>query len=294
MTVLSDDHVVAALLAGAAACADQRDDVPCQFPSTVGVEHCLGHVRHLLFPRLANTSQGQATPSVTMHQALRELRGGLAKQIEIALAMNASAVDRSANAARATAVVDDLVAALPALQRRMELDLGAALVGDPAATNRDEILLCYPGVQAVMAHRVAHALWLADVPLIPRLMAEIAHAKTGIDIHPGAVIGDAFFIDHGTGVVIGETTIIGREVRLYQGVTLGALSVTNSPDPGAAPRKRGAKRHPTLGDNVVVYAGATILGGNTVIGNGATVGGNAWVTSSVAAGSTVMGVHGGR
>ena len=172
---------------------------------------------------------------------------------------------------------------LPRLRSLLELDLDAALVGDPAAKNHHEIILSYPCMTAITIYRIAHELIGLNVPFIPRIMTEYAHRETGIDIHPSAQIGQRFFIDHGTGVVIGETTEIGDNVKLYQGVTLGALSFS-----GGADGARGKKRHPTIGDNVVVYSGATILGGNTVIGSDSIIGGNVWIVSSVPPGSKVM------
>jgi serine O-acetyltransferase len=173
---------------------------------------------------------------------------------------------------------------LPKLRRVLEEDVHAAYVGDPAARSHHEIVFCYPGLTAVTVYRLAHELVELGVPLIPRMMTEAAHAQTGIDIHPGARIGPGFFIDHGTGVVIGETCQIGRNVKLYQGVTLGALSFQKDAEGNLL---RGVKRHPTLEDNVVVYANATILGGKTVIGHHAVVGSSVWLTHSVAAYATV-------
>jgi serine O-acetyltransferase len=153
------------------------------------------------------------------------------------------------------------------------LDVEAAVAGDPAANSENEVILAYPSLAAISTHRVAHFLYERDVPLLPRIMSEYVHHRTGIDIHPGAKIGRSFFIDHGTGVVIGETTQIGDRVKLYQGVTLGALSVSRD--------MRGKKRHPTIEDDVTIYAGATILGGDTVIGRGSVIGGNVWLVRSV-------------
>jgi serine O-acetyltransferase len=167
---------------------------------------------------------------------------------------------------------------LPELRFVLEEDAQAAFAGDPAAKSYHEIIFCYPGLEAITVYRLAHELLLLEVPLIPRMMSEHAHAKTGIDIHPGARIGPSFFIDHGTGVVIGETCDIGKHVKLYQGVTLGALSF---PRDAAGNIIRGMKRHPTLEDEVVVYANATILGGDTVIGHHAVIGSNVWLTQSV-------------
>jgi len=173
-----------------------------------------------------------------------------------------------------------LLESIPEIRSTLADDAQAAFAGDPAARNLDEILFCYPGVAAVTVFRVAHELYRLGVPLIPRMMTEYAHAKTGIDIHPGATIGRRFFIDHGTGVVIGETTEIGEGVKVYQGVTLGALSFPR--DEATGELVRGAKRHPTIEDEVVIYANATILGGQTVIGHHSVVGSSAWITRSIA------------
>ncbi|MCF8052267.1 MAG: serine acetyltransferase [Desulfobacterales bacterium] len=166
---------------------------------------------------------------------------------------------------------------IPELRRILATDVRAVYDGDPAAKSYDEIIFSYPGIHAITVYRVAHRLFELDVPLLPRIMTEAAHSATGIDIHPGASIGERFVIDHGTGVVIGETTEIGRNVRIYQGVTLGALSLPKD----AGEKYRGKKRHPTIEDDVIVYSGATILGGNTVIGARSIIGGNVWLTESV-------------
>ena len=166
---------------------------------------------------------------------------------------------------------------IPSVRRIMASDVKAAYDGDPAAKSYDEIIFSYPGIFAVTVQRLAHIMYLLEIPLLPRIMTEYAHSKTGIDIHPGARIGERFVIDHGTGVVIGETTEIGKNVRLYQGVTLGALSLPKD----AGELLRGKKRHPTIEDDVIVYSGATILGGDTVIGTRSVIGGNVWITESV-------------
>ena len=175
-------------------------------------------------------------------------------------------------------IVDEFLAALPEVRRLVETDVQAAYDGDPAATSRMEVVMAYPGLYAVTIHRLAHVLYKLKVPIIPRVMSELAHSKTGIDIHPGATIGERFFIDHGTGVVIGETTIIGRNVRLYQGVTLGGLSFDKDSNGALV---KGLKRHPNIEDNVVIYANATILGGDTTIGHDSEIGGNVWIKESV-------------
>jgi serine O-acetyltransferase len=177
-----------------------------------------------------------------------------------------------------------LVRKIPDIRKMLEGDVQAAFDGDPAAKSFDEIIFSYPGLRAIMVHRIAHELYCQGVPLLPRIMSEYAHTETGIDIHPGAKIGKSFFIDHGTGVVIGETSVIGDHVKIYQGVTLGALSF---PKDDRGNLLRGLRRHPTLEDHVTIYAGATVLGGNTVIGKGATIGGNVWVTKSVPPGTKI-------
>lgn len=178
---------------------------------------------------------------------------------------------------RAEAIVQDFLEGIPRLRALLATDVQAAFDGDPAASDTDEIIFSYPGLFAIMVHRIAHELCMRRVPLIPRMMSEYAHALTGIDIHPGATIDEYFFIDHGTGIVIGETVSIGKHVKIYQGVTLGALSTR------AGQGLKGVKRHPTLEDDVTVYSGASILGGETIIGQGAVISGNAFVIKSVPA-----------
>ena len=182
-------------------------------------------------------------------------------------------------------VVLRLFEKVPELRRVLNMDVRAAFDGDPAASSIEEVVFSYPSVQAITAYRVAHELFLADVPMIPRIFTEHAHSKSGIDINPGASIGESFFVDHGTGVVIGATAVIGRGVKLYQGVTLGALSVSRDEVDG----RRGQKRHPTIEDDVTIYAGASIHGGDTVIGKGSVIGGNVWLTKSVPPGSKIFG-----
>jgi serine O-acetyltransferase len=181
---------------------------------------------------------------------------------------------------RVDAIVGEFLNQLPVVHEALEDDASAILAGDPAAESRDEVIQAYPGFLATAVHRLAHELYVRDVPILPRVLSEWAHRETGIDIHPGATIGRSFAMDHGTGVVIGETSLIGRGVRIYQGVTLGALAVSK--------QLAHKKRHPTLGDDVVVYANATILGGSTEIGDGSIIGGNVWLTHSVPARSIVQ------
>jgi len=173
---------------------------------------------------------------------------------------------------------------LAGLRKTLAMDVEAAYAGDPACKSLDEVIFCYPGLEAVTVYRLAHLLHELDVPLIPRMMTEWAHGRTGIDIHPGAKIGNHFFIDHGTGVVVGETTVIGDWVKLYQGVTLGALSF---PTDAEGNLLRGTKRHPTIEDRVVIYANATVLGGDTVIGHDSVIGSSVWITRSIDANTTV-------
>ena len=177
----------------------------------------------------------------------------------------------------------DIIQELPETRRILITDIKAAKEGDPAASSLDEIVFSYPFLEAIATHRIAHSLYNHGVPIIPRIMSERAHSRTGIDIHPGASIGESFFIDHGTGVVIGETTTIGNNVKLYQGVTLGALSPF---DKEGKPRT-GEKRHPNIEDEVIIYANSTILGGRTTIGKGSIIGGNTWITRSVKPGSVI-------
>jgi serine O-acetyltransferase len=188
---------------------------------------------------------------------------------------------------RAGEVTNAFIARLPGLRAVLDTDIQAAFEGDPAARSADETLFCYPGVAAIIQHRIAHELFALSVPLIPRMISELAHGSTGIDIHPGAEIGPSFFIDHGTGVVIGETSAIGERVRIYQGVTLGARGFPVAEDGHLI---KGLPRHPIVEDGVVIYAGATILGRIT-IGKGATIGGNVWLTRSVPAGGIVTQAH---
>lgn len=178
-----------------------------------------------------------------------------------------------------------MISRLPEVKRVLMTDIEAAYEGDPAAKSTDEIILAYPAFTAISAYRIAHELYIMGVPLIPRIITEYAHRLTGTDIHPGATIGEYFFIDHATGVVIGETATIGQHVKLYQHVTIGAKSFAVAPDGSLV---KGIKRHPDIGDNVVIYAGATILGGDTVIGDNCVIGGNVWLTHSVEAGRVVV------
>jgi serine O-acetyltransferase len=254
-------------------------------PNKRAVVDAFNHLEHVLFMGFYST---RALNPHNLRHAIAErmyvAHQILVEQIERALTYDhwMGRTDRVLPAGSGEDVVLRLFNAIPELRRKLNLDVRAAYEGDPAARNIEEIVFSYPSIQAITSYRVAHELCRAGVPMIPRIITEHAHANTGIDISPGATIGERFFIDHGTGVVIGETAVIGDGVKLYQGVTLGALSVPH--------RDRDAgKRHPTLEDDVTIYSGATILGGDTVIGRGSVVGGNVWLIKSVPPGSKVFG-----
>ena len=205
----------------------------------------------------------------------------LSGQIATALRCGEQPTEEGGERDRAERITAEFLSRIPAIRALVDTDLSAAFDGDPSAASREEIIIAYPGLYATAVSRLAHELFTLGVPLIPRIMTEYAHSRTGIDIHPGATIGKYFFIDHGTGVVIGETTVIGDGVRLYQGVTIGAISTR------LGHRLRGQKRHPTIEDNVTIYAGASILGGDTVIGHDSIIGSNAFITRSIAPGTRV-------
>lgn len=240
--------------------------------------------RSICFPGFFGArSGGDRDARVFLRGAVDALGTALVPQFE--RAVRAASIDAGRATDLAKGWFQSTLAEVPRVRELLAADADEAMKADPAARSVDEIILCYPGLHAMVAHRFAHVLHGLGVPLVPRMLAEIAHRTTGIDIHPGARIGPGLFIDHGTGVVIGETTVIGRQCRIYQGVTLGAL--TPELDRGGGVQ-RGQKRHPTLGDRVVVYAGATILGGDTVIGDGATVNGGVFLVQSVPAGSVAQ------
>lgn len=213
----------------------------------------------------------------TLAALVEDVMFNLQKQVTIALKNEPSYAQSSENDVRKKAkeITIAFMKQVPRMREYIDTDLDAMFDGDPAANSKNEIILCYPGLLASTIHRIAHVLWELEVPLIPRMMTEYAHSKTGIDIHPGATIGKYFFIDHGTGIVVGSTTTIGEHVKLYQGVTLGALSTS------AGQSLHGVKRHPTIENNVTIYSGASVLGGQTVIGHGSVIGSNAFVTSSI-------------
>jgi serine O-acetyltransferase len=255
-------------------------------PSYREVVEILSDLREILYPgygRRQNLHMGNVAYHVG--DLMDSLHDRLTQQITRALRHDCKARDLETDfESEAQLVAVRLLESLVDLRKILAEDVQAAFEGDPAAKNLDEIIFCYPGLSAITVFRIAHELHHLGVPLIPRMMTEYAHSKTGIDIHPGATIGRRFFIDHGTGVVIGETTHIGDGVKIYQGVTLGALSF---PRDESGNILRNVKRHPTIEDGVVIYANATILGGKTVLGHHSVVGSSAWITSSIAPYTTV-------
>ena len=223
------------------------------------------------------------TVKSTVSMLVEDVLYNLKKEIAITLKYNPVFADSTECEVEGESqrIAIEFLKRIPKVREYIETDVSAAFDGDPAAYNREEIVVTYPGFYAIMVNRIAHELHLLGVPLIPRIMTEHAHSLTGIDIHPGATIGKYFFIDHGTGIVIGETTVIGDNVKIYQGVTLGALSTRGGQ------MLKNVKRHPTIEDNVTIYSGATILGGATVIGKDVVIGGNSFITSSVLEGTKV-------
>lgn len=240
-----------------------------RLPDRGAIIALIRELRRLFFPAYFGDPQLMAL-SAENYAAL------LLERIETALTAQIALALPESEAVQASQIAQAVVAELPHIQQVLLTDIEATFDGDPAAANREEIVFAYPGLFAIFVYRVAHELYLRQVPMIPRIMTEYAHSRTGIDIHPGAQIGPWFFIDHGTGIVIGETTVIGSHVKLYQGVTLGALS------PRAGHASLPGKRHPTVGDYVTIYSGASILGGKTVIGANSVIGGNSFITESVA------------
>lgn len=246
-----------------------------RLPDRSAIIALIKELRRLFFPAYFGDPQLMALPPENYAALLLE-RIETALTAQIALALPEEETER------ASQITQAIVAELPRIQQVLLTDIEATFDGDPAAANKEEIIFAYPGLFAIFVYRIAHELYLRQVPMIPRMMTEYAHSRTGIDIHPGAQIGPWFFIDHGTGIVIGETTVIGSHVKLYQGVTLGALS------PRAGHASLPGKRHPTVCDYVTIYSGASILGGKTVIGEHSVVGGNAFLTGSVADNTRVV------
>ena len=266
-------------------CFENLDSTP--IPTQEPVAQITQLARRIIFPGYFN--QSELAPSnleYCLHQEVANLIRVLSKQICLSVQHDArhSKLSASQCIELGHKKALDFIRALPTLRKLLATDVQAGFKGDPAAKSHDELIFSYPGLFAIMVYRVAHELHRLDVPLLPRMMTEHAHSLTGIDIHPGANIDEGFFIDHGTGVVVGETTDIGKRVRIYQGVTLGALSIPSD----KIEDYRYKKRHPTIEDEVIIYSNATILGGNTVIGARTVIGGNVWITKSVPADTKVI------
>jgi len=257
-----------------------------ELPSRDALGQILANLRGALFPmRLGPPELRQDSEDFYVGNTLDTALHALLEQVRLELryAARAQPVEHAILKEQAVGIVREFARSLADIRSKLDLDVIAAYQGDPAARSVDEVLLCYPGVLALIHHRIAHRLYRLEVPLIARIVAELAHGQTGIDIHPGASIGSGFFIDHGTGVVIGETAVIGSNVRIYQAVTLGAKRFPTDAD-GAL--QKGLARHPIVEDDVVIYAGATVLG-RVTLGRGAVIGGNVWITQDVAPGSNV-------
>ncbi len=256
-------------------------------PSKQSVIEIIDHLREILFPGYFSREKiDPVNLTYTMGRTVSAVFDMLSEQICRGIRHECfrHELECSHCGERGNALALDFLESLPDIQKVLATDIQATFDGDPAAKSLDEIIFSYPGVYAVAVHRIARRLFELEVPLLPRIMSEHAHNVTGIDIHPGAEIGERFVIDHGTGVVIGESAVIGNNVRIYQGVTLGALSLPQN----AGEALKGKKRHPTIEDDVIIYAGATILGGDTVIGARSVVGGNVWITESVPPDTTVV------
>lgn len=255
----------------------QDDGLP--IPNRKKIIQIVKDLQALLFPM----AYSRADHEMSDEHLLSGVYHALRTQTEIAL--NFTAHHPCPNCARhAEEICSAFLSRLPYIKQLLYKDIHAIYEGDPAAKSHEEVLICYPGFYAISIYRMAHELYALNVPLLPRIMTEYAHEKTGIDIHAGATIGEYFFIDHGTGIVVGETTVIGDHVKLYQGVTLGAKSFELDIDGNPV---KNVKRHPNIGSHVVIYANATILGGETTVGDGCTIGGNTWLMHSVEAGKTV-------
>ena len=265
-------------------CALANTEETVNLPGSAQVVALLQDLFSLLFPGCHGSGP---VLHAKCHEHVEQLFAKIADEIEEQILQvlryqsreKDDGVSAAENTARARTLSEIFMAELPAIGKMLLEDIEAAYEGDPAAISKMEVVMAYPGFRAITVHRLAHTLYSLQVPILPRVMSEIAHSRTGIDIHPGATIGEHFFIDHGTGVGIGETTVIGKNVKLYQGVTLGALSFPKDEKTGML--MKGHKRHPNVEDNVVIYAGATILGGETTIGHDSEIGGNVWLMESI-------------
>lgn len=253
-------------------------------PSKQAITSLTCDLLRLLFPgffdeKLVHSSEIKVETAALLDSVLGKLEDEIRKSLEY----NPPAhLDKKDSAAAAHSLTLEFLGCLPCIRELLQTDTEAAFNGDPAALSKEEIIVAYPFIEAISVQRLAHQLYLKHIPLIPRIMTEWAHARTGIDLHPGATIGSHFFIDHGTGTVVGETAVIGNHVKMYHGVTLGARSTSGGQ------QLRGKRRHPTIEDRVTIYPGATILGGETVIGAGSTIGGNVFIMDSVAPNSLVI------
>ena len=255
-----------------------------QLPDKSAVLDITEKLISIIFPGFfRDKSYHYYNPNTGIAAMIEEVIYNLTKQIAISLRYQAQYADLPQEELQIAAetLSDAFFEKIPEIRAKVNMDVEATLDGDPAALNYDEIIFSYPGLYAITINRLAHELYQLKIPLIPRMMTEHAHSLTGIDIHPGATLGKYFFIDHGTGIVVGETTVIGDNVKIYQGVTLGALSTRGGQ------KLKGSRRHPTIEDNVTIYAGASVLGGDTVIGAGSVIGSNAFITTSLAPGTRV-------
>ncbi len=266
-------------------CFAHIGDEPIHF--TTSVKEMIDKFREVLFPGYFSKEKIDGANMVyNLGQVLSQLYDILSEQTIHVLRHDCLRYGQTCSECESSGndIAMEVIRAIPALRASLAQDVQGAYDGDPAAKSHDEVIFSYPGLYAITVYRIAHILYNLNVPQLPRIMTEYAHSLTGIDIHPGAKIGERFVIDHGTGIVVGETSVIGNNVRVYQNVTIGALSLP----PNAGEKLRGAKRHPTIEDDVIIYSGATILGGETIIGARSVVGGNVWLTRSVPADTKVF------
>jgi len=254
----------------------KKDHCSCRLPSNKEIKKIINLTKELMFPGyFTKQNVSEFGSKYKTYLIVKKLHKKLKTQISYALLYLADEEKNKMIKRKSCELCTRFMEKIPSVRELLHLDIEAHFQGDPAAINRDQIIVSYPGFYAILIYRIAHALLELNVPIIPRMMTEFAHRETGIDINPGAIIGAYFFIDHGTGVVIGETTIIGEHVKIYQGVTLGAMSTRGGQ------HLKGTKRHPTIGDNVTIYSGASILGGETMIGSNSTIGSNVFITGSL-------------
>ena len=259
-----------------------KDHCACRLPSNTEIKRIIRLARDVIFPGyFQNEAQTEAGKRLMAYRRIKLLHRLLKNQISASLLYIADETKNKSIRTKSCELCYRFIERIPAIREMLRMDLEAHFYGDPAAFNRDQIVVSYPGFYAIMIYRIAHELLLLGIPVLPRMMTEFAHRETGIDINPGATIGKSFFIDHGTGIVIGETTVIGDNVKIYQGVTLGALTTRGGQS------LKGERRHPTIGDNVTIYSNASILGKDTSIGSGSTIGSNVFITGSVPPNSRV-------